>query len=107
MSARTLIDLPPRVRCGQAFEVRVSIGHPMETGYRRGADGAHLPRDILSEFRCDFEGEPVFRARLYPAISANPFLAFAMVAERSGELLFSWRGDHGFAHTERVALFVE
>jgi len=107
MFARTLIDLPRRVRSGQAFEIRVSIGHPMETGYRRGADGAQLPRDILSEFRCEFEGEPVLIARLFPAISANPFLAFSMVAERSGELRFSWRGDHGFAHTERVALLVE
>jgi sulfur-oxidizing protein SoxZ len=107
MSARTLIDLPQRVRNGQAFEIRVAIGHPMETGYRRGADGTHLPRDILSEFRCDFEGEPVLIARLFPAISAHPFLAFSMVAERSGELRFSWRGDQGFDHTERVALFVE
>ena len=107
MAARTLIDMPRQIARGQAFEIRVMIGHPMETGYRRDSDGERLPRDILTEFRCDFEGDPVFSARLFPAISANPYLAFAMVAERSGELTFSWRGDRGFSHTERVALVVD
>jgi sulfur-oxidizing protein SoxZ len=107
MAARTLIDMPRQVKRGQAFEIRVMIGHPMETGYRRGSDGDRLPRDILTEFRCEFEGELVFSAQLYPAISANPYLAFDMVAERSGELVFRWRGDRGFSHTERVALAVD
>jgi len=107
MAARTLIDMPRQVRRGQAFEIRVMIGHPMETGYRRGSDGDRLPRDILTDFRCEFEGDPVFSARLYPSISANPFLSFSMVADRSGELVFSWRGDRGFSHTERVTLSVQ
>jgi sulfur-oxidizing protein SoxZ len=107
MSVRTLIDMPRRARRGETFEIRAMIGHPMETGYRRGSDGDRLPRDILTEFSCTFEGEPVFSARLYPAISANPYLAFSFVAEKSGELNFSWRGDKGFAHSERVALTVE
>jgi len=107
MSARTLIDMPRRVRRGEAFGIRAMIGHPMETGYRRGADGDRLPRDILTEFGCVFDGEPVFSAKLYPAISANPFLSFSMTADRSGELVFRWRGDRGFSHTERVNLVVE
>jgi hypothetical protein len=36
--------MPRQVKRGQAFEIRVMIGHPMETGYRRGADGDRLPR---------------------------------------------------------------
>ena len=106
MTARTLIDVPRQVKRGEAFEIRAMIGHSMETGYRRGSDGERLPRDILTEFRCEFQGETVFSARLYPAISANPYLSFGMVADRSGEVVFSWRGDCGFAHTERVALVV-
>ena len=39
MAARTLIDMPREVKRGEAFEIRVMIGHPMETGYRRGSDG--------------------------------------------------------------------
>lgn len=107
MSVRTLIDMPRRARRGETLEVRAMIGHPMETGYRRGSDGERLPRNILTEFSCSFEGKPVFSARLHAAISANPFLAFNMVAEQSGVLTFSWRGDKGFTHSERVTLNVE
>lgn len=107
MSVRTLIDMPRRVRRGDSFEIRAMVGHPMETGYRRGSDGERLPRDIITDFRCTFEGTPVFSARLYPAISSNPFLAFNFIAEKSGELVFSWEGDRGFKHSERVALTVE
>lgn len=107
MSVRTLIDVPRKARRGDTLEIRAMIGHPMETGYRRGSDGERLPRDILTDFQCTFEGSPVFSARLHAAISANPYLAFNFVAERSGVLTFAWRGDKGFAHSERVPITVE
>jgi hypothetical protein len=54
----------------------------METGYRPGSDGKRLPRDIIQRFSCRYDGDTVFAADLYPAISANPFLAFHTVATR-------------------------
>jgi len=48
----------------------------------------------------------VCSAELYPAVAANPYLAFTMVATESGTLSFSWEGDNGFAQTESVALTV-
>jgi sulfur-oxidizing protein SoxZ len=82
----------------------------METGYRPGADGKLLPRDIVRRFSCHFsEGgtnELVFSAELFPAIAANPYIAFHTVASVSGTLHFTWEGDHGFRHTQDVALQV-
>lgn len=104
--ARTLISLPRTARSGEVIEIRVTIAHPMETGYRPGSDGKRLPRDIIQRFSCRYDGETVFAADLYPAISANPFLAFHTVATRSGELEFRWEGDNGFVQSERVALTV-
>lgn len=104
--ARTLISLPRTARSGEVIEIRVTIAHPMETGYRPGSDGKRLPRDIIQRFSCRYDGETVFAADLYPAVSANPFLAFHTVATRSGELEFRWEGDNGFVHSERVALTV-
>jgi sulfur-oxidizing protein SoxZ len=106
MTARTLINLPKTARRGEVIEVRVTIGHPMETGYRPGADGKRLPRDIIQRFSCRYDGETVFAAELHPAISANPYLAFHTVATQSGTLEFRWEGDNGFSHTERVAISV-
>ena len=45
--ARALIRVPPFVRAGEVFEVRVLLQHPMETGYRRGSDGEMLPRELV------------------------------------------------------------
>jgi len=104
MSTRTVITLPPVLRAGEPFEVQVLIAHPMETGHRRDADGRLLPRDILNHFEVQLDGSTVFEADLFPAIAANPYLAFTLVAQRSGTLSLRWRGDNGFAHIETVAV---
>ena len=41
--ARALIHMPEAARRGEVIEIRALIGHPMETGYRPGADGRVLP----------------------------------------------------------------
>ena len=104
--ARALITMPPSARKGDVIEIRALIGHGMETGYRPGADGQILKRDILRRFVCRYNGEQVFAAELYPAIAANPYLAFFTVATGSGTLTFTWEGDNGFAQTETMALMV-
>jgi sulfur-oxidizing protein SoxZ len=104
--ARTLIHVPATARKGDVVEVRTLIAHPMETGYRAGADGRTLPRDIIRRFSCRYNNELVFSADLYPAISANPYLAFQVVADASGTLTFTWEGDNGFAQTESAKITV-
>jgi sulfur-oxidizing protein SoxZ len=104
--ARTLIHMPGTARRGDAIEIRVLIAHPMETGFRAGVDGKPLPRDILRRFTCRYNGEVVFGAELFPAISANPYLAFHTLATESGTLEFEWQGDNGFAQVERATLAV-
>jgi len=104
--ARTLIHVPRTVRKGEAFEVRALIAHVMETGYRPGADGKVLPRDIIRRFECRYNGEPVFGAELHPAIAANPYLSFWIVAVDSGVLEFEWTGDNAFRQLERANLQV-
>jgi sulfur-oxidizing protein SoxZ len=103
--ARVLLTVPPAKR-GEVIEIRAAIAHPMETGYRRGPDGQRLPRDILRRFACRLDGELVFAAELYPAIAANPYLAFSLLASRSGTLSFTWEGDGGFTQTETARLDV-
>ena len=104
--ARTLIQAPASARKGEAIEVRVTIAHPMETGFRPGADGRALPRDIVRRFTCRYNGETVFSAELHPAIAANPYLAFHVLADASGTLEFEWQGDNGFAQVEQRSLQV-
>lgn len=104
--ARTLIQVPPTARRGDVVEVRTLIAHTMETGYRAGSDGRTLPRDIIRRFTCRFNDEVVFSADLYPAIAANPYIAFALRATASGKLTFTWEGDNGLSQTESATLTV-
>jgi len=104
--ARTLINVPATAKRGEIIEIRALIAHPMETGYRPGADGRVLPRDIIRKFTCRYNGDVVFSVDLFPAISANPYLAFHTIATESGTLSFTWEGDNGFAQTETAAIAV-
>lgn len=106
MAARVLINVPATAKRGDVIELRATIAHPMETGYRPGADGQVIPRDILRRFTCRYNGETVFSAELHPAVAANPYIAFHTVATESGTLEFEWTGDKGFAQVERRQLQV-
>ena len=105
--ARVLINFPPRANRGEIIEIKTLIQHPMETGYRLDTQGAAIPRDIISRFTCAYNGDEVFRAELFPAISANPFIAFSTVATESGELVFSWVDDNGQMQSEIRQVTVE
>lgn len=89
------IRMPERARAGEIIEIRTLISHVMESGQRRGEDGAPVPRDILRRFTARFEGREVFVAELHPAVSANPYIAFPFRAERSGRFEFTWTSDAG------------
>jgi len=104
---RTLINVPTKAMRGQVIEIKTLISHVMETGFRPDGTGKPVPRDIISEFICKYNGEEIFRAELFPAIAANPFLTFFTVASESGTLSFEWTGDNGFTASESVNITVE
>ena len=105
--ARALINVPPKARRGEVIEIKTLVSHIMETGYRRTATGAVVPRDIITSFTCRYNGVEIFRADLFPAIAANPFFSFFTVATESGKFDFEWTGDKGFTETASAAISVE
>jgi sulfur-oxidizing protein SoxZ len=78
----------------------------METGFRPAADGKLVPRNIIKRFVCTYDGEAVFSADLFPAISANPFLSFTLVATNSGVITFSWTDDNGQTQVQTAKIEV-
>jgi sulfur-oxidizing protein SoxZ len=104
--ARALISCPKTAKKGEIIEIKTLISHVMETGYRPGADGRVVPRDILRRFSCRYNDEEVFSMDLFPAVAANPFIGFSTVAVASGTLTFTWIGDNGFSQTETAAITV-
>ncbi len=104
--ARALIDVSAKARRGDVIEIKTLISHVMETGFRHGTDGTMIPRDIITGFVCRYNGEEVFSADLYPAMTANPFITFCTLATESGTLEFTWTGDNGFSQTESAKITV-
>jgi len=104
---RALINVPPKAKRGQVIEIKSLISHIMETGYRHDNMGKPIPRDIITQLTCSYNGEEIFRADLYPAIAANPFVTFHTVATESGTIAFEWTGDNGFHETASAKITVE
>jgi sulfur-oxidizing protein SoxZ len=105
--ASALINVPKKAKRGEIIEIKTLMSHIMETGYRRTATGAIVPRDIITSFTCRYNGEEIFRADLFPAIAANPFFSFFTVATESGKFDFEWIGDKGFMETASATIAVE
>ncbi len=105
--ARALINVPPKAKRGDIIEIKTLISHEMETGYRPDNMGKLVPRDIITSFVATYNGEEIYRADLYPAIAANPFLTFTTIATESGKIEFKWTGDNGFTATESASITVE
>jgi len=92
---RALVNVPKAAKRGEVIEIRAMIQHVMETGYREGPNGVSIPRNIIKRFVCKYSGEEIFSAELFPAIAANPYLAFSTVATESGTITFEWIDDKG------------
>jgi sulfur-oxidizing protein SoxZ len=105
--ARALINVPKIAKRGQVVEIKTLISHVMETGFRRTDTGKPIPRNIITDFVCTYNGDEIFRAALYPAISANPFITFFTIARDSGTIAFKWTGDNGFDQTASATITVE
>jgi len=101
------IAAPRTAKRGEIIELKALIRHPMESGFRRGASGEVIARDIIVAFECLYNGERVFGATFFPAVSANPFLTFHTTATESGRLEFRWTDQHGAVFAEAVDLTVE
>jgi sulfur-oxidizing protein SoxZ len=104
--AKALINAPKTARRGEVIEIRATIGHPMETGFRPDDSGQLLARNIITRFSCRYNGTLVFSAELFSAVAANPYIAFFTTATDTGTLVLTWEGDGGFSQTETVPITV-
>jgi sulfur-oxidizing protein SoxZ len=105
--ASALINVPKKAKRGDVIEIKTLMSHIMETGYRHTTSGVVIPRDIITSFTCRYNGEEIFRADLFPATAANPFISFFTVANESGKFDFEWIGDNGFSQTASATINVE
>ena len=100
------VRMPGSAKRGEVIEIRTLVQHPMESGFRLDNTGKAIARHIIESFDCRYNGREIFRARLYPAVSTNPFFTFYAVAADSGEFVFTWKDDQGGVATVTQMLAV-
>jgi sulfur-oxidizing protein SoxY len=103
---RTRVDVPAQARRGEILAVRALISHPMETGLRPDATDSWIRQRIVSSFQCAFNGAPLFRARLQPAMATNPYFRFHIRVLESGILDFDWYDTSDLTFAARAAIAV-
>jgi len=106
MAARVVVNVPPSAKRGEVIEIKTLASHVMETGFRHAQTGELIPRDIITQFICLYNGVEIFRAELFPAVAANPLITFTTVATESGTLEFKWTGDNGYTATQSAVITV-
>ena len=89
------VRMPTSAKAGEVIEVKTLISHEMETGLRKDANGAAVPRRIIKQFVAKFNGKEVMKADWHPAISANPYQSFFVRVPETGTFEFSWLDDNG------------
>ena len=92
---------------GEPVEIRAMVMHPMESGFRLDNVGQPIPRHIVDELHLHVRSaRRCFARQLHPAMSANPYFVFYVIAAQSDDLLFTWTDDHGDVATHTVRLEV-
>lgn len=105
-NVETRLRVPSTAKKGDIIEIKTLISHPMYSGFTKDSSGKTIPRDIINTFTCTYNGRPVFSMTLQPAISANPFIAFSVVADETGTLNFTWTDDNGAVYKDQAQITV-
>jgi sulfur-oxidizing protein SoxZ len=100
------VQLPATAKPGELIEVRITIQHPMETGFRFELGGRPIPKNVINSLLVRYNGAQIFRAEMGSGIAANPYLQFHTVAKESGEIEVTWIDDNGERGSERAAITV-
>ena len=101
------VRVPKKVKKGEMFEVKTLVTHPMETGMRNDKKtGQKIPREIISQFSATYNGKEVIKAVWHPAMSANPYSAFYLLADETGPMTLTWIDDNADSYTKEVMINV-
>ena len=90
MKNKLYLKFPEQVQRGNEVFVRAKIDHDMESGWRTTQEGNAVPKNLVREFICLYNGKEVFRAAFDAGMSPNPYIGFYIRASESGNIDCTW-----------------
>ena len=86
-------------------DVRMLMGHPMETGQRKDADGKTIPALYINDVKVTVGDRTVLTAKWGPAVSQNPFLQFRFKGAKAGDRVsVTWADNKGDKRTDEAVI---
>ena len=90
---------------GGVTEVKVLIGHPMETGRRKNDLGEFIPANFIQLVNASLNGKQVFEAQWGTGISKNPYLTFHLNNAKVGDIVqVNWTDNQGKTGAGEIAV---
>jgi len=90
---------------GDVAEIRVLMGHPMETGERKGSDGKPIPRHFIQNLTVKLNGRTVVEGNISQAVSRNPVFSFRVKGAKTGDKVeISWLDNKGATNKTEAAI---
>lgn len=99
---------PMKIRAsaqGEVVDVRVLIGHIMETGQRKDSSGKIVPAHFIQSVKVTNNGKPVLMAQWGPAVSKDPVFGFKFKGGKPGDkIAVTWTDNHGDTQTQEATI---
>jgi sulfur-oxidizing protein SoxZ len=99
---------PMRIRATHkdgVTDVRVLMAHPMETGFRKDANGKIVPAHYINDVKATSGGRTVLTAKWGQAISQNPYLQFRFKGAKAGDKVsVTWTDNMGETRTDEAVI---
>lgn len=99
---------PMKIRAqmkGDVAEVRILMGHAMETGQRKDATGKLVPPHFIQSMTIDVGGKRVVDGQIGTSVSRNPVFGFKVKGAKVGDkVVVSWTDNTGDKRTDEAAV---
>ena len=99
---------PMKIRAklaGDVAEIRVLMGHPMETGQRKEADGSLVPAHFIQSMTVSVGGKVVVDGQTGTAVSRNPVFGFKVEGAKAGDkVVVTWKDNKGETRTDEAVV---
>jgi sulfur-oxidizing protein SoxZ len=103
MARTALIKVKPRrYKKGDIVTIQSIIMHPMHTGLVKDKKtGKIIPAHYITDIEVYYGDEKVTWMKVFPSVSANPFIAFKLKVTKAAPLKIIWKDNKGEI-TEKV-----
>jgi sulfur-oxidizing protein SoxZ len=90
---------------GEITEIKVLMGHPMETGRRKNDLDEIVPAHFIQLVTVTLNDKPVLEAQWGTGISKNPYLTFHVRGAKVGDkVAVTWHDNIGESNSSEIAV---